>query len=236
VTHHPSHLVIDRVAIGGEVPAEVARHLETCEACAATVAARRSAEPLPAWAGSLRVAPAPAPSLPGHRHAATTPRLPRWWLLPLPAALALSVAIVLLRGESQSGPALDDAIREKGSPAVVVYVKRGDAVVTWDGRSPVRPDDRLRLGIRGGGFANLSVASLQPGFAPAVLYAGPLEPRGETLLPLSFLVDAAGGAEELSVILSQRPVDAAVHARAASPPAPPGLWTELVHIPKDPTP
>jgi hypothetical protein len=235
VTDHPSHLVIDLAALGGEVPDQVTRHLETCPSCAATVAARRTDEPLPAWAGSVRVAPAPvAISPPLRRDAPSRPRL-RWWLLPLPAAVALSVAIVLLRGESQSGPAVD-AIREKGAPAVAVYLKRGGTVATWDGRSPVRPGDRLRLGIRGGGFAHLSVASLQPGSAPALLYAGPLEPRGETLLPISFRVDAAGGAEELSVILSPRPVDAATHARAALPTAPPGLWTALVHIPKDTAP
>lgn len=230
MTTHPSHLALDLVALGGDAPSDVVRHLESCPACAATVAARRTCEPLPAWAEPLHAAPAPRP----RPLSSTVWHRLRWWLLPLPVAAALAAAVVLVRPIPQAGPA-GDSIREKGLPAVAVYVKRGDEVATWDGHTPVQPGDRLRLGIRGGGFAQLSVASLQPGGVPVVLYAGPLEPRGETLLPLSFRVDAAGSAEDLSIILSPRPVAPAAHTQAAGQPVPPGAWTARLHLPKEAT-
>jgi hypothetical protein len=234
VSLHPSPYALDLAALGGEPPVEVARHLETCPTCAGIVAARRAAEALPAWAEKIRVAPAPGPVRTLADRAISTARRWRWWLLPLPAAATLAALVFALR----PGPPgdLTDELREKGAPKVTVYVKRGDQVATWDGHSSIQPGDRLRLGVRGAGFANLSVASVEPGADPMVLFNGPVEPKGETLLPLSFRVDDGGGSEDLSIILSSRPVLPAAHARTTVPPTLQGEWTTRLHLPKETAP
>jgi len=238
---HPSHLALDLAALAAEagVPREVADHLAGCAVCAAEVAGRRAAEaaaPVPAWLDRVRVAPLPPAPARNAPHAAGAGRRLRWWLLPIPAAAALAAAVVLLVPPRPATDLPAGEVREKGSPAVVVYVKRGERVEPWDGRSPVRPGDRLRVAVRGAGFAHLSVAALQPDADPAVLYAGPAAPRGETLLPLSFLVDAGGTAEELSVILSPEPVAPAAHTRPPGQPSRRGEWTTRLHLAKEPTP
>ncbi len=231
---HPSVLALDLAALGGQVPAEVARHLEACQACAATVAERRAAGPLPGWVHGVRVAPAlvQPPSLAAQLLARL--RRPAWRLLPLPAAAALVAAVVLLLPAPQPEPG-GGAVREKALPAVAVYLKRGATVAAWDGRSPVQPGDRIQLGIRGAGFTHLSVASLQAGAGPALLYAGPLEPRGETLLPVSFRVDAGGDREELSIILAIQPVAPDAHGPPSGEAASRGAWAARLLLPKEPT-
>jgi anti-sigma factor RsiW len=246
VSLHLSHLSLDLAAVtadagGADLPRAVRDHLAGCPTCAAEVAASRAAAsaeaagPTPAWLDLIRVAPPPAPPAAPPRREGALRRL-RWWLLPIPAAAALAAAALLLGPATPPADLAAGDVRETGVPAVTVYVKRGDRVDAWDGRSPVRPGDRLRVGVRGAGFAHLSVASLQPGVDPAVLYAGPAAPRGETLLPLSFLVDGGGPAEDLSVILSPEPVPPAAHARPPGAPPRRGEWTTRLHLPKEPTP
>jgi hypothetical protein len=65
---------------------------------------------------------------------------------------------------------------------------------------------------------------------PALLYQGPLQERGETLLPLSFRVEGQEGAEEVSVILSRSPVPLSAHGAAG--PAP-GRWSHRLRLAKE---
>jgi hypothetical protein len=222
VSEHPTQYALDRVALGAPAPADVAAHVGGCARCASELASRSAAEP-PGWLDAVKVSPrAPERARRG------------WWrLVPLPAlavATAALVAVVLRVGPPRDA---NDATRPKGTPDVVVYVKRGEQVGAWDGRAPVRPGDRLRVGIRGSGYAHLSIASLASAGEPALLYAGPLAPTGETLLPLAFRVDARGGAEVLSVIASPEPVALAAHAEPPERVRGRGAWSVRLRLPKE---
>jgi len=221
VTPHPSQYALDRVALGEPPPPALGEHLATCPRCAAAVAERGRPAEAPAWLARLG-APRPA----------RTPRRTPWraWIM-VPALAAAAVAGVLVIGNLRE-PSIggDEDLRPKGAPRIALYVKRGEAVSTWDGRSPVRPDDRLRVGVRSGGYAHVSVASLPDAGAPQVLYAGPLAQGTETLLPLSFRVDERAGDEVVSIVVSARPVDPSAHV---APGAPRGSWAQRLRIPKE---
>ncbi len=218
MTGHPSEYALDRAALGARVDDSVAAHLGACPRCAGMVAARRATSEPPAWLASVPL------------RAARPPRK-RWvWLLPVPA-LAAVAALVLTRTAPPTSPALD-AIRPKGTPIVTIYVKRGELVTPWDGRTPLRPGDRLRVAVRGAGYQELSIASLPPSGAPELLYGGRLERDAETLPPLSFRLDERGGTEVLSIILSMHPVTLSEHARLPGSGGH-GVWAMRLRIPKE---
>ncbi len=219
---HPSELDLDRAVLGVPVSAAVASHLRSCPRCAEAVEARRTAESIPGWVEGIRVRPA--------REARRWPR----WGLAVPAAAALAVALVVLPLRPSSSRL--EELRAKGAPAIALYVKRGDQVSAWDGRSPVRPGDRLRVGVRGAGYTRLSVASILPSGAPVLLHAGPLSADGETLVPMSFRVDDRGQAEVLSIVLSTQSVDASVHQGAAQALGRDGVWAVRLYLPKETRP
>jgi hypothetical protein len=209
---HPSFYALDRIRLGLPVSREVEEHVAACAACAAHRAA--PPPPAPAWLAGLPRDPARPPSR------------RRRLLWPALAAVGVAAVLVLVL---RPRPA-PEGIREKGGPAVTVFVKRGERVFTWDVGSPVRPRDRLRLRVSGGGFHHLSVASLPAAGPPAVLYDGPVG-KGAELLPLSFRVDEDGREERLSVILGQEPIPPALHG---SPSSDPDLtWREVITFAKE---
>ncbi len=128
-----------------------------------------------------------------------------------------------------------DSVREKGEPAIAVYLKRDDRVWLWDGRTSVRAGDKLRLKILAAGYDHVAVA------APAaqrlrILYSGRLDST-ETLLPKSWEIDAQPGAETLYVFLSRRPLTEGELPRptekSADPAVQPGaVWQKLLFLPK----
>jgi hypothetical protein len=226
---HPSHYAIDRAALGAPVDAAFSAHVSRCSRCAGLLAARRRAADVEPWVAAMRVRP---PS----RRSGAAAMLKRlgWALLPAIGAVAVGVAAVSLPAV-RDGFDASDATRAKGTPQVAVYVKRAGVVAPWDGRSPVRPGDRLRLGVRADGFAHVSVASVpSPLGAPAVLYDGALAPRGETLLPLSFRVDDRGASEVVSVVLSARAIAPAEHLTGTG--ADRGVWHARLVLPKEVAP
>jgi hypothetical protein len=232
--HHPSFYFLDGLRLGvdhqGDQRAVAAQaHVRTCAVCAAYVrgssvagqdpgaqAAPSAAEvPVPAWLGQATLAP------PGARVAPVSISRRRLALL-WPSFSALAVAAVLVfawqRGwhlsPAQPGQEPAAGVREKGGPAVRVFVKRGAKVFAWDGRDPVQVDDRLRFEIHGASAGFISVASRPvDGRAPVVLYAGSLG-AGVQLLPLSFRVDADGPAEVVSVITAGHPIAPDQHTQA----------------------
>lgn len=215
---HPSSFRLDAIALGEPTDEALARHLRECSRCAARLAELRRPPPVPAWLDDL-ARPPRRRSFGAWRLAAV-----------LSPALAAAVAVGLFASTPWRGA---DGVREKGAPSVALYLKRGEAVSTWDGRAPLRPGDRIRVGIRAAGYRHVSVATIAPSReTPAVLFAGPLRAHGESLLPISFRVDARGGAEVLSVILGDDAISPAEHL--AAPPRPPGTrWTVRFTLPEE---
>lgn len=222
---HPSQYALDRVALGAPVAPSCSDHVAGCPRCAEIVASRRAAPVRPAWLDTVRAPPA--------RSARRS--LPRrlGWAALLPAAVAALIAVALLPGV-RDRRADDEEIRAKGVPQVAVYLKRAEAVVAWDGHTPVRGGDRLRLGIRAPGFTHVSVASLPPSpAAPSLLYSGELSPAGETLLPIAFRVDEWGSAEVLSVVITTGPVPPGAHDAGSRVDGRGAAWTTRITLPKE---
>ncbi len=215
MTGHPSEYALDRAALGAATP-DVADHVARCSRCSDAVAARRAPVEPPAWLASVKLGP-------------ERRRRPRWWILPIPLLAAAAALVVAVHG----GTIRDGAagLREKGAPRVTVFVKRGDAVAPWDGRAAIRPGDRLAISVRGSGYAHVSIASLTAPETPAVLWAGPLQQDGDTVTPLSFRVDAQGGDEVLSVVLSTDRISPAQHV--AAPRRDGRVWSVRLDIPKE---
>lgn len=257
---HPSYLELDRLFLltrgaaagsrtGGELDAEAlqsgdaplrtaAHHLRGCVQCQDYLCSlqQRAAAPVPAWVSALSTK---RPSLWQRFLQALPPQL----LFPVAATAAAGLALIVATHDKpgsaggstetipvQSSPA-GDQLRPKGGPSVVVFIKRGEKVTQWDGRTKLRAQDRLRLQVAAAGYSQVTVALQQPGGAQ-VLYSGDLTASAPTALPVSWEVSAQGQSEVLAVILSpqrlaeaspSRPLDLAAlrHRRE--------LWvTELV--------
>jgi hypothetical protein len=84
-----------------------------------------------------------------------------------------------------------------------VWIKHGDDVRLWDGAASVAPGDRLQLEIEP---AQHRWYALLGGANGVPLSEGALEPERRHLLPRSFVVDAAPGAETLTVVLAGAPL------------------------------
>lgn len=197
-TAHPSFLELDRAALGVDIAAPARAHLDACARCRQHVEAMRRSEPPPAWVRHL--APARAPR--------------RAWLWGGGLALATACAVLLLVAR-RSAP--DDAARfttVKGAPTVLLHVKRGETVATWDGRATVAPGDRLRLEVAPAGYRRIRVL----GARGAVLHDAPLGAVA-ALLPVAWQVDDQPGPETLTIFLTDHPVDRA--------------WRTTLTLPKD---
>lgn len=207
-TGHPSFLELDRLALGdGTVAAR--HHLESCVDCRGYVGRLGLAPPIPAWVRGL----------PRER-----PRA-RWrvlWALPAVASLAALALFVLPREEM--------AVRSKGAPAVVLYIKHGEKVTPWDGHRSVATGDLLRLEVAPGSFGYVTVYTGHD--ARQVLYAGALTEAKPVLLPAGWEVDASPQAEILHVALSRGPLLAADAARLEAPVRDADLWRLDLTVPK----
>ena len=216
---HPSFYALERRRLGGGTDPGIDAHLAKCARCRAHVDGLDQVPAVPAWLEQ-------APVEPRQRWAVLRPRM--WAVLSLAGAAA--IALLVLRPR----PSLDgDGSRAKGDPVITVHLKRGEIVSRWDGRTPLRAGDRLRLQIDGSRFRFVSVAALAPGAVPQVLYAGALESRGTTLLPLSFRVEGVGDREVIDLVLAPTPPGAELHAR---PETPTGIWRQKLVLPREKNP
>ncbi len=259
---HPSYLELDRLFLltrgaaaeppGGELDAAVAEsadaplrtaahHLRGCMTCQDYLASlrQRAAAPMPAWVSALSTS-TKRPSLWQRFLRALQPQL----LFPVAATAAAGLALIVATqggtGSSTaklSGPSApaDPELRPKGGPSVVVFIKRGDKVTQWDGRTRLRAQDRIRLQVAGAGYSQVTVALQQPGGAQ-VLYSGDLPAAAPTALPVSWEVSGQGPSEVLAVILSpqrlteaspSRPLDVAVLRRQRE------LWVAEIVMEKE---
>ena len=195
---HPSYLELDRLyATGGEAAAaSLSEHVVACAECREHLAElARSAGEQPAWLGAMALAaPRPRP-----RRRLAIPAAAVVAALSMAALLALTLrpAVPTVTGAGEGA----EALREKGEPAVAVYVLRDRHVIRWDGREPLRAGDRLRLEVAGAGYAHVAVATPSAGGGLALLYTGSLEARAPVLLPASWEVDRVPGPEILHVVL-----------------------------------
>jgi hypothetical protein len=192
---HPSFLELDRLALGSADP-QAAAHIESCETCRARVSRVQQAPPVPAWVGNLGSAKSSRRT---------------WWAgsVGALAAIALVLIVVTPRRGRNGDPGA------KGAPSVAVYVKRGDVVSLWDGRAPFSSGDALRLKISPQGFGRVAVASVQ-GDTITELYAGPVNARGESMLPPSWTLDGTPGPDVLLLVFSHAPLSEDGLRRAAA--------------------
>ncbi|NRD61977.1 hypothetical protein HRD49_09430 [Corallococcus exiguus] len=224
---HPSFIELDRAALGSPSPS-LAQHLKTCAECGAYLERVTRPEPVPAWARALGTEPLRA-----------TRRL-EWmrWGLPLLATAALG-CLVLLFVPRTRGAEETEYQGPKGAPSVAVHIKRGDRVFLWDGRTPLAPEDRIRLQVSSGAHRYVTVAARAPE-GPAgwtVLFEGPLSSERDTALPTSWRVDGAGGEETLRILFSGEPLSASqAEALFSEAPRTAKLWTTELRLPKSPPP
>jgi hypothetical protein len=212
---HPSFLALEGRHLGVTDPALEA-HVAGCERCGDYLRALSAPLAPPSWLQAL-----PAPS---------ARRAWRPWM-GLSLAFAAAAALVVAVPRARQPASETTAVREKGAPALAVHLKRGATVVVWDGHTPLREGDRVRLEVQGSGYRFVSVASASaPGAAPLVMYAGPLATSGATLLPMSFRVSGGGYQEILDVVLAPGPIAAEAHAR---PRAPEDGWRQRLVLPRE---
>ena len=235
---HPSYYVLDRLRLGGEADVAQRAHAARCPDCAAylrAVVQSPDEAPLPEWVAKVRLRQPPSGGAGWRR-----------WLWPA-LSLAAVGGVVLVIGLRPGAPvaplpgigeapalAPAPAVREKGAPALALYIKRGAQVFEWDGRRSIQPGDRLRLRVDGAGYGHVSVAALPAAeaAAPAVLHAGALAP-GPVFLPVSFGVDDRGEQEVLSIILAAEPVPATWHRRDADHPPLVAGWRRVLTLDKE---
>jgi hypothetical protein len=150
------------------------------------------------------------------------------------AAVVLAVLVPRLHPTGRVViPHLEETDGSKGSPALALHLKRGEQVLLWDGQSPVRPGDHLRLEVKAEGYGFVEVASGGGARAP-LLYAGALDPRHSTLLPNSWTVDTSPGPEELQIVMSKTSLTPAeLEAALTSGRRDAGIWTSRLVLPKD---
>jgi hypothetical protein len=211
--HHPSFLELDRGALGA-MSEEQRRHLDACPTCSAYVARLQQPLPIPAWVREEAARSRPAAGM-------------RSWLGAL-AALAAAASVLAV-----AFPAREPRVQVKGQASVALYLKRGEQISLWDGRSPVRPGDLLRLKVVPEEQEHVLVAAAAASGELKVLYQGAVAPRCEALLPESWRVDETAEPETLVIALSAKRLDVEALRRAlASSARTPDLWTTVLTLHK----
>ncbi|MGC4120954.1 MAG: hypothetical protein QM765_41540 [Myxococcales bacterium] len=212
---HPSFLELDRAALGS-IGEPLRQHLESCQACRSHVERVQQPLPVPAWI----------------REEATRPK--RRWLPSLAGSLAALATAAVAFFVLWSGPVSKPEVQIKGQAAVALFVKRGEQVRLWDGRSPVRPGDLLRLKVVPEGLGQVLVAVPTPDGGLSALYQGVIATREETLLPESWRVDDSAGPEVLAIALSAERIDVGTLKQALEQTAPRAdLWTTVLSLQKE---
>jgi len=189
---HPSFYDLDLCALGVRTP-ELDAHLGGCEQCRSHVLRVTTPTPLPPavrerasdpWAGVMR----------------------RWRAGWLTAGVgAATVTAVLL---ARTPPTVAPTEPWKGNPSIALYVKRDAAIALWDGSAPMRPGDRIQLKVATEGYRHIAVGSVDHG-RPTWLYSGEAGSSEPFMLPTSWVVDDAPGAERLTIVLSRDALPAA---------------------------
>lgn len=210
---HPSFLRLDRLALGAD-DREAAAHATSCSGCAAHLERCAQRLSVPGWAGAL-----------------AHPRRTRWWRSPHLVAIggmaALAVVVAI-------GPRLAprEGVSSKGSPAVAVYVKRGERVVLWNGVQPLHAGDSVQLRVQPAGFAHVTVGAVE-GTTVHELYRAESAGNSTLLVAQAFTLDGASPDERLLVVFSQSPLsDRDLHDAREKLPRDARLWATLLDLTK----
>lgn len=213
-TNHPSFLELDRGALGS-VSEELRRHLDACPTCRAYAERLQQPLPIPAWVRDEAARSGPAARV-------------RAWLGPLAALVAAAAVFAVVL------PLRKPWVAAKGQASVALYLKRGEQVSLWDGRSRVRPGDLLRLQVVPEAQEHVLVAVSAASGGLEVLYQGSVAPRRETLLPESWRVDDTAEPETLVVALSAKRLDLEALRRAMESSARASdLWMTVLTLRKE---
>jgi len=214
---HPSHFELDRFALGvGQ--ADTHAHVATCERCRAHLAT---------------VAPDDAPMpLALKSPVARSRRRGFAFALASSTVAAAAVAFVVVRPPIRPRtPPIVETTAARGTPAIGIYVRRGEQVRLWDGSSSIAPGDALRVSIVGDGYRYVAVFGADASGSLTRLYEGPVDPRDETVLPPAWLVDDRGSSETLVVVLDDTPIEASPRAPIESATTH-GRWVRRLVLPK----
>jgi hypothetical protein len=192
---HPSFLALDRLAVAGHADPGTREHAERCATCLQYVDSIRRGREVPAGMIASR---------------RTARRV--WAGMAMAAMVAVSSAAVVIgtRRDPSEGADVDGYTTVKGHPAIALYVKRDERVFLWTSAQGVVPGDRLRLEIAPDGFSHVAVLAKPAGGQGSgrleQLYAGSIDPRKPTLLPVAWRVDDRPGDETLVIVLSRAPL------------------------------
>lgn len=245
---HPSYLELDRYHLGGETggsPSLLA-HLSGCSRCIDYLASLRSAKGSapPEWLARIEAVPPRTPDLRAALGARSKrrPWIRRATVTMLATSAAAALLVLALPRPVHPPQKETPLLLEKGEPAVTVFLKRAERVWQWDGRSVLRPGDRLRLKISAAGYGYVTIGA--PDAEPQrvrLLYEGPLARSGpDTLLPSSWEVDSQPGPEVLHVFLSREPLPQKELLRPPGSAELPGradaVWKKTLVLPKERAP
>jgi hypothetical protein len=203
---------------------ELGAHLARCEGCRAYLA----------HLDALEAVRPPLPVLgPGTREArrareSSRPRAARWaWGLVAAGGFALAAGVALFLARQSRETPSEVYVASKGTPAVELVVRRGDATTVWDGRASVRPGDVLALRVACEGLSRVTLAvprAPSGGWTKLADAECPSDPS--VPLPLTLVVDETPGSERLAVVVSRAPLDGARLQAAAEETTRKGdVWT-----------
>jgi len=197
-------------ALPEEAQARLDAHLAECERCEERLA--RMAEETEAFAAA-RPWPAMARALESRAAAARPPwwqRLlarPAWLGVPLAAAAAVTLLVLLPGGD----PEVEPSVRPKGRVALSFVVERDGRAVPGDPEATYHAGDRLQLGYSTPEHVGLVIVGRDGTGAVSTWYdrdgwSVPIRPGDGRLLEGSVILDAAPGPERVVACFSSRPV------------------------------
>jgi len=211
-TRHPSALALHEYHLEVLSPQDadgVRAHLASCERC------RRELDVL---AGDHRRFEREL--LPQTRDAvverAAARRRPWRWALPsigLVAAGAAAWALFVIPARRVDSIPADQVIGVKGEAPLSAFALRdGQVIPVEDGRTVLRPGDRIRFVLRPGGLRFAIIAAVD-GSGRATVYhpfggnqSAPIEAAARLELPGSIALDDSPGAERVFAVLSAQPL------------------------------
>ena len=240
---------LDLLSLGASVPSAIEAHVARCSVCAVHVRRVRD------HSADLATRREPA-AIPGRvRGTGRGARRASWNKVTVGLLLAASLAVVYVgspphpMGEAHTSDAVNPTgpnvvaaaaavesgdgappsppyTNVRGAPSTGVYVRRGPRTALWDGQTPLRAGDALRIRVAPEGYTRVTVF-LQKALAPwSVLYEGDIDPRRTQLLPRAWELDGHNEDERLVTVLSHHAVNEAL-ARAALAGHNTSLWARV---------